>query len=151
MLDSSTCKEWPFKNNPSAGTWSPIFKHTTSPTTNSKIEICCRLPFLTTSTWILLLTLDNFSNCLFCLKLLIAEKAMTIKTARVILPPSYQPSFNPCCLMPKPRESTAQAKRIRMVKSLRASTTKAEVTPSTPPSWRSRSTFLSFTSLMRGS
>ncbi|KAL4038623.1 hypothetical protein IC575_002245 [Cucumis melo] len=48
MLDSSTCKEWPVKNNPSAGIWSPSFRTTTSPTTILNMETCIRLPSLST-------------------------------------------------------------------------------------------------------
>ncbi|KAM2432992.1 hypothetical protein ACFX1W_020120 [Malus domestica] len=44
--------------------------------------------------------------------------------ARNMLPPSIHPSFRPCTLIPKPRESVAQPKRMRIVRSLKASHTK---------------------------
>ncbi|XAR58584.1 hypothetical protein NMG60_11014051 [Bertholletia excelsa] len=94
MLDSSICREWPFMNRPSAGTWSPIVRNTTSPTTTSKME------------------------------LLTADTATTRKTATIMLPPSYQPSAAPCSLIPNPRERTAQPSRMRMVVSLKASSMK---------------------------
>ncbi|KAF8017783.1 hypothetical protein BT93_H2855 [Corymbia citriodora subsp. variegata] len=124
MLDSSTLREWPSTNNPSAGTWSPIFRYTTSPTTISNMEIGCLRPSRTTSTLMLPLTFESFRNCLPCLKLLRAETMTTRKMAMIILPPSYQPSSRPCCLIPNPKERTAHTMRMIMIMSLNASSTK---------------------------
>ncbi|KAH7857758.1 hypothetical protein Vadar_016207 [Vaccinium darrowii] len=93
MLDSSNTNKCPSMNNPSAGTWSPIFKKTTSPMTILKMETCCYLLLLTTLTWILLITLDNLTSCLFFLKLHIAEIAMRRRTTTNMLPPLYLIGF----------------------------------------------------------
>ncbi|PON54427.1 hypothetical protein PanWU01x14_195060 [Parasponia andersonii] len=101
-----------------------MLSKTTSPTTISKMEISCRLPPLMTSILMLSLIFDSLSNCVSCLKLLRAEPTMTSSTAMKMLPPSYQPSFPPCSLIPKPRDRAAHIKRIKMVVSFNASTTK---------------------------
>ncbi|KAF7818367.1 hypothetical protein G2W53_023822 [Senna tora] len=57
-------------------------------------------------------------------ELLSAETTTTKKTATNMLPPSYHPSCPPFSLMPKPRERPAQTRRMRIVVSLKASSTK---------------------------
>ncbi|CBI20213.3 unnamed protein product, partial [Vitis vinifera] len=57
-------------------------------------------------------------------KLLTADTEMTRRTATNMLALSYHPSFSPCSLIPKPRESVAQSRSTRLVRSLQASTAK---------------------------
>ncbi|KAM4121071.1 hypothetical protein ACJW30_03G180100 [Castanea mollissima] len=54
--------------------------------TNKCIEICWCCPSLNTSTLMSPLFRENFSNCLYCLKLQTAERATTRTTATIILP-----------------------------------------------------------------
>nr|GLL41113.1 hypothetical protein PanWU01x14_004110 [Ipomoea trifida] len=65
----------------------------------------------------------HFSNCLLCLKSLMAETDITRKTARKMLPPSYHPSFAPSSFMPNARDNTAHTKSMMMVGSLSISQT----------------------------
>ncbi|PON84317.1 hypothetical protein TorRG33x02_198820 [Trema orientale] len=123
-LDSSTCKEYPCRINPSAGTWSPILSNTISPTTTSHIEICFGLPPLMTSIWISFMISDPLWNCISSPKSLRAVQVTTKSTAIKIPQPSYQPFRTPCSLISNPSARPAKASKMRRQEPFKASTTK---------------------------
>ena len=90
MLDSSTCKQFLFKNNPSVGIWSSVqFSNTQHHTHyNFKDQHTSAPASLNTSTFMSPLSFKGFSNCLFCIKFLTEESTTTRKTAKSMLLPS---------------------------------------------------------------